>query len=100
MKSNIQTLPIKPNPYIEKLELYKDIKRQIKALQLEEEALKKEFQETIFLDTEYYVYNGRLLATYKYQERTIIDSKALEEEKPDIYEQFSKISKSRVLIVK
>lgn len=50
-------------------------------------------------DAEMIIANEKRLATFKYQERTSFDSKALKSTHPDIYEQFSRISSTRVLRV-
>lgn len=89
MNSNIHLLPTRSNDYVEKINLYKDIDRQIKALELERDALKKEFANTIFADSDEYIFNGRLLATYKSQSRQDIDRKLFKETMPELYEQFT-----------
>lgn len=89
MKSQLHVLPSRSNDYVKKINLYKDIDRQIKALELERESLKKEFANTIFANSDEYIFNGRLLATYKSQSRQDIDRKLFKETMPELYDQFT-----------
>ena len=83
--SNIKTFPIIQNDYVQKLEIYRDLDRQIKALEAERDALKKEFARTIFAESDEFVLRGVVLATYKMQSRSDVDKKRLQAEQPDIY---------------
>lgn len=81
---------------IAKIQEYKDLKNTIKQAEEELDALKLEIC-TAIGDCETVVENGKKLMTYKYQERTTIDSKQLKADNPKLWQQYAKTSGCRVL---
>lgn len=75
---------------------YKDLNGAIKSATAELDALKLRISSHME-DAEMIIAEDKRLATFKYQERKTLDSKALKEAHPDIYEQFVKTSSTRVL---
>lgn len=75
---------------------YREIKSILKDAEAQEQQLKIAIASR-FEDREIALFQNAKLGTFKYQERTTIDSKALKAAHPDIYEQFSKTSATRVL---
>lgn len=81
---------------IAKINEFNDLKATIKQAESELDSLKLEIC-TAFGDCEMIVNGDKKLMTYKYQERTSIDSKRLKEDNPELYQQYAKTSGSRVL---
>lgn len=77
---------------------YRDLNSTIKEASKELDDLKLQIC-TRMEDAEMIIQEEKRLATFKYQERNTLDSKALKATYPDIYEQFIKISSTRVLRV-
>ncbi|TCB16107.1 YqaJ viral recombinase family protein [Acinetobacter sp. ANC 5045] len=77
---------------------YKELNSNIKEATTELDQLKLQIC-TRMEDAEMIIAEEKRLATYKYQERNSLDSKALKAAHPDIYEQFLKTSSTRVLRV-
>lgn len=77
---------------------YKDLNATLKEASEELDALKLQIC-TRMEDAEMIIEGEKRLATYKYQERTTLDSKALKSAHPEIYQQFLKTSSTRVLRV-
>lgn len=75
---------------------YKELNSNIKDAGKELDALKLKIC-TRMEDAELIIAEEKRLATFKYQERTTLDSKALKAAHPEIYEQFAKTSSTRVL---
>lgn len=75
---------------------YKEIKSIIKDAEEQEKVLKTRLG-TRIEDREILMFGGKKLGTFKYQERTTIDSKALKTAHPEIWEQFAKVSNTRVV---
>jgi len=75
---------------------YKELNSNIKDAGKELDALKIKIC-TRMEDAELIIAEEKRLATFKYQERTTLDSKALKAAHPEIYEQFAKTSSTRVL---
>ncbi|WP_347454296.1 lambda-exonuclease family protein [Acinetobacter sp. ANC 7454] len=75
---------------------YKDLNGTIKEAEEELKALKLQIVSR-FEDAEAIISGSKKLATYKYQERKTLDSTALKAAHPDIAEQFTKVSGTRVL---
>ena len=75
---------------------YKDLNATIKEASGELDTLKLQIC-TRMEDAEMIIAEEKRLATFKYQERNTLDSKALKAAHPDIYEQFVKTSSTRVL---
>lgn len=75
---------------------YKDLNKTIKEAGVELDDLKLQIC-TRMEDAEMIIAEDKRLATFKYQERNTLDSKALKAAHPDIYEQFLKTSSTRVL---
>ena len=75
---------------------YKDLNSTIKEATKELDDLKLQICSRME-DAEMIIQEEKRLATFKYQERTTLDSKALKAAHPEIYEQFSKTSSTRVL---
>ena len=75
---------------------YKDLNKTIKEADAELDDLKLQIC-TRMEDAEMIIAEDKRLATFKYQERNTLDSKALKAAHPDIYEQFVKTSSTRVL---
>lgn len=78
------------------IEEYKDLSADIKSADDELKTLKTRIGACI-QDKELVLNGDKRIATFKYQERTTIDSKALKTAHPDLFEQFSKTSSTRVL---
>lgn len=83
-------------PLIDLVAEYKDLNKTIKAADDELSALKLQICSRIE-DAEMIIADDKRLATFKYQERNTLDSKALKAAHPDLYEQFVKTSSTRVL---
>lgn len=82
---------------LEKINEFKDLKATIKQAEEELDGLKLEIC-TAFGDCEMIVgHDDKKLMTYKYQERTTIDSKRLKAENPELWQQYATTSGSRVL---
>lgn len=82
---------------LEKINEFKDLKATIKQAEEELDGLKLEIC-TAFGDCEMIVGNDdKKLMTYKYQERTTIDSKRLKAENPELWQQYATTSGTRVL---
>lgn len=77
----------------------KDTKAQIKALEAREEALKNAILPA-FGEFEAAEYGGRILATWKSQNTSRLDQKALSAAYPEIVEQFKATTSTRVLRIK
>ena len=77
----------------------KAIKAQIKALEADEESLRNALLPA-FEDAEAIEYDGRILATWKSQNTTRLDQKAIAAAHPEIVEQFKVTSSTRVLRIK
>lgn len=77
---------------------YKELNKTMKEADKELDALKLQICSRME-DAEMIIAQDKRLATFKYQERKSLDSKALKEAHPDIYEQFLKTSSTRVLRV-
>ncbi len=77
---------------------YKELNSTIKEATTELDQLKLQIC-TRMEDAEMIIAEEKRLATFKYQERNTLDSKALKAAHPDIYEQFLKTSSTRVLRV-
>lgn len=77
---------------------YKELNSNIKDAGKELDALKLKIC-TRMEDAELIIAEEKRLATFKYQERNTLDSKALKAAHPEIYEQFVKTSSTRVLRV-
>lgn len=75
---------------------YKDINSIIKEAEEQKDALKVKLG-NLFEDKEIIKFGDEKLGTFKYQERTTIDSKALKAAHPELWEQFAKTSSTRVL---
>ncbi|UJA04202.1 recombinase [Acinetobacter johnsonii] len=75
---------------------YKELNSNIKDAGKELDALKLKIC-TRMEDAELIIAEEKRLATFKHQERTTLDSKALKAAHPEIYEQFAKTSSTRVL---
>lgn len=75
---------------------YKDLNKTIKEAGAELDDLKLKIC-TRMEDAEMIIAEDKRIATFKYQERNTLDSKALKAAHPDIYEQFVKTSSTRVL---
>lgn len=75
---------------------YKDLNATIKEASGELDTFKLQIC-TRMEDAEMIIAEEKRLATFKYQERNTLDSKALKAAHPDIYEQFVKTSSTRVL---
>lgn len=75
---------------------YKELNSNIKDAGKELDALKIKIC-TRMENAELIIAEEKRLATFKYQERTTLDSKALKAAHPEIYEQFAKTSSTRVL---
>lgn len=75
---------------------YQDWQKDVKSAEKHLEQLKIALC-TRFADKEMIIDGDKRIATFKYQERTTIDSKALKAAHPEIWEQFSKTSSTRVL---
>lgn len=75
---------------------YKDLNATIKEAGKELDDLKLQICARME-DAEMVIAEEKRLATFKHQERKTLDSKALKEAHPDIYEQFVKTSSTRVL---
>lgn len=75
---------------------YKELNSNIKDAGKELDALKLKIC-TRMEDAELIIAEEKRLATFKYQERTTLDSKALKVAYPEIYEQFARTSSTRVL---
>ncbi len=81
---------------LEAVQEYKSLNGDIKAAQEELDQLKIKICSSME-DAEMIIDQEKRIATFKYQERTTLDSKALKAAHPEIYEQFSKTSSTRVL---
>lgn len=77
---------------------YKELSSNIKEATKELDDLKLQIC-TRMEDAEMIIAEDKRLATFKYQERNTLDTKALKSAHPDIYEQFVKTSSTRVLRV-
>ena len=77
---------------------YKELSGNIKEATKELDDLKLQIC-TRMEDAEMIIAEDKRLATFKYQERNTLDTKALKSAHPDIYEQFVKTSSTRVLRV-
>jgi len=77
---------------------YKDLNKTIKEASAELDGMKLQICSRME-DAEMIIAEEKRLATFKYQERNTLDSKALKAAHPDIYEQFVKTSSTRVLRV-
>ena len=77
---------------------YKELNSNIKEATAELDQLKLQIC-TRMEDAEMIIAEEKRLATFKYQERNTLDSKALKAAHPEIYEQFLKTSSTRVLRV-
>lgn len=75
---------------------YKELNSTIKEATTELDQLKLQIC-TRMEDAEMIIAEEKRLATFKYQERNTLDSKALKAAHPEIYEQFLKTSSTRVL---
>ena len=75
---------------------YKDLNHTIKEANKDLDDLKLQICSRME-DAEMIIADEKRLATFKYQERTTLDSKSLKSAYPEIYEQFSKTSSTRVL---
>lgn len=84
------------NELLEKIKEFKELKQTIKQAEEELDSLKLEIC-TAIGDCESVVDGDKKIISYKYQERTTIDSKQLKAENPEIWQQYAKTSGSRVL---
>lgn len=75
---------------------YQDWQKDVKGAEKHLEQLKIAIC-TRFADKEMIIDGDKRIATFKYQERTTIDSKALKAAHPEIWQQFAKTSSTRVL---
>ncbi len=75
------------------------VKRQQKDIEEKRAELEDEIKAEM-KDSESLIYSGEVIATWKQQQKTSIDSKKLKEKEPKIYEKYSKTSMSRVLRLK
>ncbi|WP_180136558.1 YqaJ viral recombinase family protein [Acinetobacter sp. YH12066] len=83
---------------VETIAEYKELNKTIKDADKELDALKLKICSRME-DAEMIIQEEKRLATFKYQERNTLDSKALKAAHPKIYEQFVKTSSTRVLRV-
>jgi len=77
----------------------KELQKQKKLLENSEKELKDKIIEEI-KDNETLLYLGEVIATYKQEQRVVVDGKRLKIEKADIYKEYEKISTFRVLRTK
>ena len=84
----------------DQIEKYRDLDRQIKALEKEKEAIGKELKSGFFLSNTDFTYNDRLLATYRPELRVTLDQAKLKADYQAIYEECCKISEIRVMRLK
>jgi predicted phage-related endonuclease len=77
----------------------KKVQSQKNIIEEEEQALKDKLI-AVIKDNELLTYGGDIIATYKQQSKTTVDSKKLKAEHPEVYGQCSNISTSRVLRLK
>lgn len=81
---------------VELVASYKDLKADIDAAGDELEQIKIQIMQHV-KEAETVVHNGSKLLTFKAQESTRLDSKALKAAHPDLFQQFAKTSATRVL---
>jgi predicted phage-related endonuclease len=74
----------------EHVELFRDIRRQMKMLEKDEADVKDWLIKGHFATHNEFVYNNRILLTYDERSRDNIDSKRLKEELPEVYEKYNK----------
>ncbi len=82
------------------LESYRDLDRQIKALTKERDAIKRELTCGYFLDHDDFIFEGRLLATYKPHIQITFDKKCFQSENPDLYEKYLEPKEIRKFLLK
>lgn len=100
MQSNLYVLPTKKNDLYDRIEQYKILDQQIKALTKQKDELKKEFINTCFTDGDDFIQDGRMLMTYRPQLRVTLDQKKLEANEPTIYKAYQVINEVRTFLMK
>lgn len=95
-KHNPDTSINADNELLGLIDEYQDWQKDVKGAEKHLEQLKVAIC-TRFADKEMIIDGDKRIATFKYQERTTLDSKALKAAHPEIWEKFAKTSSTRVL---
>jgi hypothetical protein len=98
MKSNV--IGIATHDTYRKIEEYRDLDRQIKALTTEKDAIKKLLVAGYFLNENDFVFEGRLIATYRPQLTITLNQSLLKENEPEIYKAYQDIKTIRKFLLK
>lgn len=98
--NNIHVLiPQRDETYL-KIEAYRDLDRQIKALAKDKEIIGDELKAGYFLRHTDYVHEGRLIATYRPQIKVMFDQAKFKEDHAELFKEYQDIREIRVFLLK
>lgn len=100
MQSNIYKLPFADLGTYEQVEKYRDLDRQIKALTKDKEQIGTMLKAGYFLNNDDFIYEGRLIATYRPQIKISFDQSKFKTEHADLFKEYQTISTHRVFLLK
>lgn len=98
--NNLHILPSKLDDTASQIEAYRDLDRQIKALEKAKKEIGDELKAGYFLHHSDFIQDGKLLATYRTQARVSLDQKRFQAELPEVFKEYQTISEVKVFLLK
>jgi predicted phage-related endonuclease len=83
-----------------KIEQYRQLDQQVKALTKQKDKLNEELKQTYFAQHKEFIYEGRLLMELQTQLRVTVDTKLITLEHPDFIKQYQRINEIKLLLLK
>jgi predicted phage-related endonuclease len=91
---------VKPDQTYVLIEEYRDLDRQIKALEKKKKEIGDELKAGYFLSNTDYVVEGRLIATYREEIQVRLDQTRFKEELPEVFKEYQTLVPIKKFLLK